>query len=1098
MANFEQLKSTVANVIKTNGEENITGAIMQDVLLTIINSIAGGYMFGGVAQHSGNVGNPDYNVFYLAGSGAYTGYGGAITIPDGCYGVFLYDGTWSQEVVDIGVHLTGDVATGEQDGVTGGRIKQALDDLEDNINTAINELASAIRQTFESLIVSDVTAVADKLVKITEGIRITAGGQIVNISTFDILAATAEKAGLMSAADKQMLDGLFDKIRTLSISDTTPQGEESAKIVESLSVTLGGTAEVISTFTILAATASKAGLMSAADKTALDTLPSLINAGYLYAGIATPSTVPSSTSAKIFYIAIEGGTYTSFGNLNVTQGINIIYKSDNAWSAAQVVEIDNEPTAGSDNLVKSGGVVHAIGNFFSFQLNKVINQSGNAVDDNGKCCTDFLEVDTADNIKIVGSQGSSIQICCFYDEDKNFIKSYKTVLEEKGQSIVTGENVSVVVLSADIPNGTKYIRCSGNIAYNNNQVINSALSLYNVLKNNEAALKKELVDYYGYYNEGIVDSRSNTYIKVITGLHISQGQKFAVKLGGTIASRTIIRYLDGGGALKDNAQIGILYEFTAPADISSIYLWHSGPIDAVVEVFTDLNYLDMFDRLSEVSEKLNVLSGNIQQIGDYLTSIIDTVSVNNKDKVIFDDFGIVHSGERLYIKLSGTTAATRLITRYNVDDSSHNIKDYMQLDTWYAFDCPVDVTSIILWYDGDINLSAELKVRLSAEIEDLKQEKVSHSELNEELGSKNIPFIVTVPSGGNRTVTVFDGLVIKNGEYFYIQLDGQSDATRIILRYNVNDAAHNLKDGVIIGRWYKFTAAANITKIILWTNGSLDITIRLRCNYATNFTDIEQYPLTKLPEYLVKNLAYKSLGTLSKGYLCISDDDGALGLCTYTIPMLKSKNFPITFSLMKESPVFTDSTHRQEYTALVLEMVNDYGCSIAQHGMNDWANIGEKELYDFFLDQRRFFDGLGVNPKAAVVPAHHTTYMSEAIAGGLFGVVRCGYTGLNYDGTPNYHTIWEEGHTMATSIPNSNRFCLSAINIRDTGIDGWKSVIDYAIANNRLINIYFHDNDFIETSPDYQARRAILEGVLDYALSSGIEIIQLEDIPRLV
>lgn len=361
MANFEQLKATVANVIKTNGEENITGAIMQDVLLTIINSIAGGYMFGGVAQHSGNVGNPDYNVFYLAGSGAYTGYGGAITIPDGCYGVFLYNGTWLQEVVDIGVHLTGDVATGEQDGVTGGRIKQALDDLEDNINTAINELASAIRQTFESLLVSDVTAVADKLVKITEGIRITVGGQIVNISTFDILAATAEKAGLMSAADKQMLDGLFDKIRTLSISETTPQGEEGVKIVESLSATLGDTAEVISTFTILAATASKAGLMSADDKTALDTLPSLINAGYLYAGIATPSTVPSSTSAKIYYIAIEGGTYTSFGDLNVTQGINIIYKSGNAWIVAQAIGIDDEPTAGSGNLVKGSGISNMYG-----------------------------------------------------------------------------------------------------------------------------------------------------------------------------------------------------------------------------------------------------------------------------------------------------------------------------------------------------------------------------------------------------------------------------------------------------------------------------------------------------------------------------------------------------------------------------------------------------------------------------------------------------------------------------------------------------------------------------------------------------------------
>ena len=98
----------------------------------------------------------------------------------------------------------------------------------------------------------------------------------------------------------------------------------------------------------------------------INTLNTLINAGYLYAGIATPVTVPSSTSAKIFYIAVEGGTYTSFGNINVTQGINIIYKSGNAWSVAQVVGIDNELIAGSDNLVKSGGIIRLLSPYIDY------------------------------------------------------------------------------------------------------------------------------------------------------------------------------------------------------------------------------------------------------------------------------------------------------------------------------------------------------------------------------------------------------------------------------------------------------------------------------------------------------------------------------------------------------------------------------------------------------------------------------------------------------------------------------------------------------------------------------------------------------------
>lgn len=37
MGNYEQLKSAVSNVIKTNGTQSITGQILQNTLLTMIN-----------------------------------------------------------------------------------------------------------------------------------------------------------------------------------------------------------------------------------------------------------------------------------------------------------------------------------------------------------------------------------------------------------------------------------------------------------------------------------------------------------------------------------------------------------------------------------------------------------------------------------------------------------------------------------------------------------------------------------------------------------------------------------------------------------------------------------------------------------------------------------------------------------------------------------------------------------------------------------------------------------------------------------------------------------------------------------------------------
>ena len=121
----------------------------------------------------------------------------------------------------------------------------------------------------------------------------------------------------------------------MEIDDTTAYADLGDKIVESLKATIGGTEETISTFQLLAATASKAGLLSAADKAKLDALWS---SGYQFAGIATPSTTPISTTSKIFYIATEAGTY--FNAVTVTQGINILSWNGTSWSSVQVIGID--------------------------------------------------------------------------------------------------------------------------------------------------------------------------------------------------------------------------------------------------------------------------------------------------------------------------------------------------------------------------------------------------------------------------------------------------------------------------------------------------------------------------------------------------------------------------------------------------------------------------------------------------------------------------------------------------------------------------------------------------------------------------------------
>lgn len=76
MGTYEELKAAVADVITTNGNNEITGALLQSTLLTIISTFGSGATFAGVATEDTTPGTPDQYVFYLAGAGVYPNFGG--------------------------------------------------------------------------------------------------------------------------------------------------------------------------------------------------------------------------------------------------------------------------------------------------------------------------------------------------------------------------------------------------------------------------------------------------------------------------------------------------------------------------------------------------------------------------------------------------------------------------------------------------------------------------------------------------------------------------------------------------------------------------------------------------------------------------------------------------------------------------------------------------------------------------------------------------------------------------------------------------------------------------------------------------------------
>jgi hypothetical protein len=317
------------------------------------------------------------------------------------------------------------------------------------INTALQQLFNNIMNILDTLTFTYNTPSAQQATKAMLDVIMTpTGGAPHVLTTLTLVSATAAAAGLMSAEDKRKVDRMLTDFRSLSFSDTTAVADQATKIVQTLSATLGENPEAVTTMTFLAATASKAGLLSAADKAKLDALWS---SGYQFAGIATPSTTPISTTSKIFYIATEAGTY--FNAVTVTKGINILSWNGSTWSAVQVVGIDDEPTAGSHNLVESGSVYSATKDLkksisseellipYSVTADSFVNSDGEIVSFEGVEIDEYHVTQGTDyTVRLSRSEGfSSLYIVNWFND--NGEKVGADLFQERSESEITIENV---------------------------------------------------------------------------------------------------------------------------------------------------------------------------------------------------------------------------------------------------------------------------------------------------------------------------------------------------------------------------------------------------------------------------------------------------------------------------------------------------------------------------------------------------------------------------------------------------------------------------------------------------------------------------------
>ena len=68
----------------------------------------------------------------------------------------------------------------------------------------------------------------------------------------------------------------------------------------------------------------------------LDAANELKTNGYIYKGVATPSTNPGTPTERVAYLASEPGTYTNFGGIVIASGLYSLTYAGGTWTGTQM------------------------------------------------------------------------------------------------------------------------------------------------------------------------------------------------------------------------------------------------------------------------------------------------------------------------------------------------------------------------------------------------------------------------------------------------------------------------------------------------------------------------------------------------------------------------------------------------------------------------------------------------------------------------------------------------------------------------------------------------------------------------------------------
>lgn len=194
-----------------------------------------------------------------------------------------------------------------------------------------------------------------------------------------------------------------------------------------------------------------------------DSINWLKNAGYLYAGIATPTKDPGTPDRSVFYIANGKGAYTNFDGINVTEDEVVILYYDTIWHKDVTGIASDEKLTKLEQKVNNNETTLYGSTDKEYISNEVCTIDGylvNATDGELKpfsaytcASSNFINVVGCSNISIKGYLNGITSGLAFYDKNKVFLSGISSSNRPSGFNNTTYTAVS-------IPNGTFYIRFS--------------------------------------------------------------------------------------------------------------------------------------------------------------------------------------------------------------------------------------------------------------------------------------------------------------------------------------------------------------------------------------------------------------------------------------------------------------------------------------------------------------------------------------------------------------------------------------------------------------------------------------------------------------